>query len=301
MIQKISFITTVFNEEKNVENFINSVLNQSKKPNEIVIVDGGSTDKTIEIMKKMEAKSNVPIKIIVKKKANIALGRNIAIKNSKYDLIFVSDAGCVLNKDWIKETLKFFPKSDVVAGNYKAIVKNKFEFFQSKIVIKEVDRPSRMSSRNIAFKKDCWKKVGGYPEESLTGEDTGFNLKLTNSGCNIKINPRKDVAWEMRPTLIKFAKQFYIYGKGDQKQGNLRRMKKNLIFVVGSWIYLAAIFFFLSFIPLISLVLFIMPIIYLLIKGVGYFIKTKKISALVYVPFMVFIQRISYVLGASFG
>ena len=49
---KISFISTVYNEEKTIIKFINSLLTQSKLPNEIIIVDGGSTDKTTMIIKK---------------------------------------------------------------------------------------------------------------------------------------------------------------------------------------------------------------------------------------------------------
>ena len=53
---KSSFITTVFNEENNIEAFIDSVLNQTKSPDEIIIVDGGSTDKTLEILKSIAKK-----------------------------------------------------------------------------------------------------------------------------------------------------------------------------------------------------------------------------------------------------
>ena len=48
---KISFITTVFNEEKTIRAFFDSLFSQSKLPDEIVIVDGGSNDNTIAILK----------------------------------------------------------------------------------------------------------------------------------------------------------------------------------------------------------------------------------------------------------
>lgn len=300
MKQKISFIATVFNEEKNIKKFLESILNQTKKPDEIIIVDGGSKDKTYKILKEY-SKRNKKIRVIQKEGANIAKGRNLAISKAKGEIIFVSDAGCVINKDWIKETLKFFPEADVVVGNYKAIVKNNFEYFQSKIVIKEVNRPSRMSSRNIAFKKICWKIVGGYPENFLTGEDTAFNLRLRKKGFKIKVNPNKLVTWEMRSNLIQFLRQFYLYGKGDKKQGNLIKMKKNLIFVFVFWLYILLFVSLLLWFPIISLILVVVPLAYLFLKGIQFFVETRKISALVYIPLLIFLKRISYIMGASFG
>jgi len=297
---KISFITTVKNEEKNIEKFIDSIIKQAKKPDEFIIVDGGSTDKTYEILKKYSKKYK-EVKIF-QEKGNIARGRNIAISKSKGEIIFASDAGCVVNKDWIKDTLKYFPKENVVAGSYKAITKNNFEYFQSLVTIKKVNRPSRMSSRNIAFKKKCWKEVGGYPEKSLTGEDTRFNIELIKKGYKIKINPKPLVSWEMRPTLLKFARQFYLYGRGDRIQANLlkNKMKKNLVMVFGFWMYL--VLFLLSILTFqkIALLLILIPLVILALYSIGIFIKTGKISALFWIPILIITKRISYILGVTF-
>ena len=102
---KSSFIATVFNEEKNIESFLDSLLNQTEKPNEIVIVDGGSKDKTYEILKEY-SKKNKLIKVYQEKGSNIARGRNIAISKAKEDIILVSDAGCILDKDWIRDPME---------------------------------------------------------------------------------------------------------------------------------------------------------------------------------------------------
>lgn len=298
---KISLISTVLNEEKNIEKFLNSIITQTKRPDEVIIVDGGSRDKTYEILKKYSKKYK-EIKVFQEKEVNIAKGRNIAISRSKGEIIFVSDAGCVIDKDWIKDTLKYFSGADVVAGSYKAITKNNFEYFQGFVTIKKVDRPSRMSSRNIAFKKKCWKEVRGYPEKSLTGEDTRLNIELIKKGYNIKINQKPLVSWEMRPTLLKFAKQYYLYGQGDRIQGNLLKykMKKNLVMVFGFWIYFVILLGLAFIFPLVTLaMIFIFPAI-LFLYSVGIFIGTRKISALFWVPILIITKRISYIFGVTF-
>jgi glycosyltransferase involved in cell wall biosynthesis len=298
---KTSFISTVFNEEKNIEKFLNSIIAQTKKPDEAIIVDGGSKDKTYDILKKYSKKYKW-IKIFQEKGANIAKGRNIAISKAKGEIILVSDAGCIIDNDWVKNTLKYFPNADVVAGSYKAITKNDFEYFQSLIVIKKVNRPARMSSRNVAFKKKCWKEVGEYPEKSLTGEDNRLVIEFIKKGYKVEINPKKLVSWEMRPTLLKFSKQFYLYGKGDRIQRNLfkKTLKKNLMMIFGFWIYLSA-FLIINFInPLISLTMMIVPAFFLFLYSFRFLIKTKKISALFWIPILIFTKRISYILGATF-
>jgi len=128
---KISLIATIFNEENSIKNFLDSILLQSKNPDEIVLVDGGSTDRTIEGIKKYESrikKKKITFKLIVKI-GNRSKGRNEAIRNAASDIIVCSDAGNILDKNWLKNISKpFEDKSvDVVAGYYKGLAKNVFQ------------------------------------------------------------------------------------------------------------------------------------------------------------------------------
>jgi glycosyltransferase involved in cell wall biosynthesis len=298
---KSSFIATVFNEEKNIESFLNSILSQTKSPDEIVIVDGGSTDDTYNILKKYSKKNKI-IKIYQEKGANIARGRNVAVKNSKGDIILVSDAGCIIDKNWVKETLSYFPKEDVVAGSYKALSKNNFEFFQGLITIKKVDRPSRMSSRNVAFKKKCFEKVGGYPEKSLTGEDNRLMINFIQEGYRVAVNPKRRVCWEMRPTLSKFFKQYYLYGRGDRIQGNLlkKSIKKNFVMILGFWAYFLVLLASTIFYPIAGLILLIAPLIVVCLYSFKYLVKSGRPSALFWVPLLILSKRLGYILGATF-
>src|SRR5260221_12583418 len=94
---KVSVCITTFNEEKSIEKLLKSILSQTKVPDEIVIVDGGSTDKTVEIIKKFGK-----AKLIISKGASISRGRNLAVKNAKYSMIAMTDAGCVCERHWLE-------------------------------------------------------------------------------------------------------------------------------------------------------------------------------------------------------
>jgi len=303
---KISLITTVLNEENTIEKFLKSVISQTKKPNEFIIVDGGSTDKTYKILKKYARKYKW-IKVYQVKGASIGKGRNYAIEKAKNEIIACTDAGCILDKNWLKEITKPFIKNknvDVVVGIYKPYYKNDFEYFQGLIVIPESKRiflnPSRMSSRSIAFKKSAWEKVKGYPHLS-TGEDTEFNIKLIENGYKFAFAKNAIVYWRMRKTWKCFAKQFYKYGAGDRKSGNVWKMRKNLMFIFGFWIYIILLIFsiFTSFEFLITLL--IPTFLYFLGCGIVLAIKSRKLSGIYYGFFLTLTKRIAYILGVSFG
>jgi glycosyltransferase involved in cell wall biosynthesis len=257
---KVSQICTLKNEEKSIKKFIDSLLSQSRQPDEIIIVDGGSTDNTIEIIKAY-IKNGKPIQLIIENEANIARGRNIAIKNARYNIIASTDAGCKLDKDWLLNLIKPFEKDsdiDVVSGWYEADAKTDFEkivaaltYPKLKDVLKNVDN-FLPSSRSVAYKKECWEKVKGYPEWLYTAEDSLFDLNLKKAGFKFAFEPDAVVKWEVRPNLKKTFKQYYLYAKGDGQanlfsQAYLCNLRTT---VIGILMFLLGFIFFLVWILL---------------------------------------------------
>jgi glycosyltransferase involved in cell wall biosynthesis len=299
---KVSLITTVLNEEKTIEDFLRSIVKQTKKPDEFIIVDGGSKDKTIEIIKKFSKKYKW-IKLIVAKGANIGKGRNIAIENAKNEIIACVDAGCILDKNWLKEITKPFNRKDVdvVIGIYKPYYTNDFEYFQGLLVVKEPDKifgiPSRMSIRSMAFKKECWKKVGKLPE-SYGGDDTLFNIKLKESGYRFYFAKNAVVYWGMRKNIRSFAKQFYKYAKGDFYHRNVFKMKRILYPFVSMNFFI--IFLILCLIlKKVAIAISLISLIFgfLITYGIYFFLRTKKILAIFWMPTLFFIKNVSYFFG----
>ncbi|MFH8120139.1 MAG: glycosyltransferase [Candidatus Aenigmatarchaeota archaeon] len=300
---KVSLVCTVFNEENNIREFLESVMNQTKKPDEFIIVDGGSTDKTVEIIKKyVKAKW---IKLIVSRGASIGKGRNIAIKKAKNEIIAVTDCGCILDKNWLKNITKPFKNKniDVVVGIYRPYYTNDFEYFQGLVIVKNEEiflNPSRMSSRSIALKKSVWKEVGGYPD-SKVGEDTEFNLKLLEKGYKFAFAKNAVVYWRMRKNWKEFFKQFYRYGIGDKKSGNIWKMKKNAFFIFSFFGYLALILVFIFINYTYSLFLLFLGLFYFILEGIKIAIKSKSIKGFFYGFLLNLIKRIAYCMGCLAG
>ena len=97
---KTSFIATVLNEQNTIASLLDSLAAQTQKPDEIIFIDAGSTDKTIDLIKAHPLKP----KLLIKAGLNRSQARNLAIKTAQHQLIAVSDAGCTLAKNWLKGT-----------------------------------------------------------------------------------------------------------------------------------------------------------------------------------------------------
>jgi len=219
---KASVICTVKNEEGTILDWLKSLEKQSKIPDEVIIVDGGSTDRTVDLIKEFMRNSGLNIRLIVSPGANIAQGRNIAVKNSIYDIIASTDAGCKLHPRWFENIIKPFeedPSVDVVSGVYLPWYENEFQEVAGYIIFPEVDKldPKKFlpSSRSVAFKKEAWRLIGGYPECLYTAEDTLFDLKLRKMGMKFALARNAIVYWRIRRNLKGIFKQYFNYAKGD--------------------------------------------------------------------------------------
>lgn len=110
---KVSFIIPTLNSERTLEICLESINNQKYPPKnyEILICDGGSTDKTLEISKKFGAK-------IVKNKLKTAeAGKAVGVKNAKYEIIALVDSDNVLVSDnWLTQMLSPFKDKDIIAS-----------------------------------------------------------------------------------------------------------------------------------------------------------------------------------------
>jgi glycosyltransferase involved in cell wall biosynthesis len=214
----LTVICTLRDEAATVDVLMSSLLNQSLRPREIVVVDGGSTDGTWERLQDwMEIFANVGVelKAVRREGANIAEGRNAAVELANNNLVASIDGGCIARKDWLEKLAA--RDADVVAGNFVPLADGFWQAVQA--VFARRSAPRNPSSRSVMFKKTCWEKVGGYPTHLYTGEDTLFNAKLEEAGCRFRTADDAVVLWRMRPSLAGWLRQFYLYGKGDGQAG----------------------------------------------------------------------------------
>ena len=244
---KVSVIATVLNNGDTVGQLLDSIFAQSRKPNEVIVVDGGSKDNTIEVLKEYEEK-HANFKFYTHR-LNKAQSRNFGIDKAKYSIIAQIDGSCKAQKHWLKRLIR--PLSDeevgVSAGFYKIVARTAVSKAVTPyigITQKMFDHRSYMpTGRSMAIRKHVWAELQGYSEDlQWSGEDNLFNYKLLKKGIKIARTPDALVYWYAPKTLKDVYGKIFSYTAGIAQTGtwnhpceSLATVNTNVFSVYAKW------------------------------------------------------------------
>ena len=215
----VSLITTVKDASEEIEPFLRSLANQTRPPDEVVVVDGGSRDGTPARLREA-----VGITLIEEPDANIARGRNVAIAAATHDVVAVTDADCVLEPDWLERLLgPIDAGADVAMGFYEPIADGFLESCMAAVNLPDVDEIDATtfmpSSRSVAFRREAIEAAGGYPEWLDIGEDMYVDHRWRELGLDMRFVPGALVRWRLRSSLRDTWVQYFRYARGDAIAG----------------------------------------------------------------------------------
>jgi glycosyltransferase involved in cell wall biosynthesis len=221
MAERVAVICSVLKEGAAIDVLIDSLLAQTRPPDEVVFADGGSRDDTVaRIRRRIEA--GAPIRLIERPGTNISQARNAAIAATGAPIIAVTDCGVRLEPDWLARLTAPFAEPDppdVVGGFFRADPHGPFETALSAttLIVEEDTSAERFlpSSRSVAFRRSAWVQVGGYPEALDHSEDVLFDLRLKAQGFRFLLEPRALVHFRPRSSPRAFFRQYYLYARGD--------------------------------------------------------------------------------------
>lgn len=127
---KVSVIIALYNKEKYIKKCIKSLLNQTLKDIEIIVVNDCSTDKSLDIVKSFDDKR---IKVVINKKnKGIGITRNIGVSKATGEYIGFVDADDYVEKDMYEKYYNYAKENnlDLLTSDYFKIINNKKEYFK---------------------------------------------------------------------------------------------------------------------------------------------------------------------------
>lgn len=212
---KISLVVPMYNEETSLKNLIESINKQKFLPSEVILVDGGSTDKTIEVFNRLCA-GNSSYRLIQTERATPGRGRNIGIQAASNEWIALTDAGIILDENWLSELAAVAEREqvDAVYGNVSPVRNSFFEKLATFAYVAPL-RENVIRTKFIAsslLKRSVWQTVGGFPD-LRAAEDLIFMESVESEGFKSAIAPKALVHWQLRPDLLSTFKKFTLYSK----------------------------------------------------------------------------------------
>jgi len=318
----VTVIVPVHNGEQTIQPLLESLqkLNYDRNKVEVIVVDGNSTDKTQEIVKKY------PVKLVIEEKKGLNLARNIGIKFSNGEIIAFTDSDCIVPPNWITKIVENFKDQKVscVGGSAKALERDFISqyadnsivrlmpFFTKKEELEKVKPFFRHPAGcNMAFRRKVAEEVGFFDENIQYGfDEVEFADRICKAGYKMVLDPDVFVWHKHRSTLKEFLRQNFQYGKGSGLVFKKNRLKDavskwSFLSIVGfiSWLLIVGSLTFLTFTSTSSLFFWLLfgftglPLIILATVYAYRSLHNKKFTRIVVYPFIDLFRVLSFCFG----
>ncbi|REJ82329.1 MAG: glycosyltransferase family 2 protein [Bacteroidetes bacterium] len=223
MIQ-LSVICPVYNEKNYIEELIRSLLNSSPLEKEIILVDGGSTDGTREIITEWQSK-HPEIILISNPLRYVSHGFNMAYRKSSGQFIAFIGAHAVYPSDYFVHALRYLKQEEceAVGGPLKQDGKSDMGkaiayCMSSKFGVGDTEfRTSKEKKyvQSVAFavyKREVFEKIGLMDEELIRNQDDEFHYRMNEKGLKILMVPEMQSTYYVRGSIKALFSQYYQYG-----------------------------------------------------------------------------------------
>jgi len=225
---KVSLVVPVKNEADTIECLMSSVAGQTRRPDEMIIVDGGSEDGTPEIVEEWVNRHSLSDwgRVVRVDDATPGKGRNIGVASAKYNWIAFTDAGIRVEQSWLERLIEVAEcdnQIDVVYGSYEPSPDTLFERCAALAYV----APKRLKAGrwmrgpvipSSLIRREVWEGVGGFPD-LRAAEDLIFMEAVERKGYKIAWAPQAVVWWRLPPTLKEAFRRFALYSTHNVRIG----------------------------------------------------------------------------------
>jgi glycosyltransferase involved in cell wall biosynthesis len=254
----LSVVIAALNNEATIGRTLSSVSsNKFPKDNfEVILVDNGSTDNTVQVAKRY------PVKIYSYAKRGQGAARNFGVTKARGEIICFTDSDVVVAEDWLERISDFFrnhPYADGVGGPIFAPLRehvNDLQKLEGELYAKTHDFPKCMMkcefrekrnalySANCAYRRNVLVSSGGFDESGLDAVDIDLCWKLILRGKRLMFDPELKAFHLGFPSSLKGVfKQQFRWGESEARlkmkysdSSGLRRKILSYYFVLLSFL-----------------------------------------------------------------
>ncbi|MBX3200950.1 MAG: glycosyltransferase family 2 protein [Labilithrix sp.] len=223
----VTIIAPAFNEGKVIEGSIRSLLSLDYPRYEVLVVDDGSTDDTLERARALEGEyPNARVEVLWKPNGGKAAALNFAIERAAGEFVLCMDSDSTLARSSLSEAIRHFEDPDVgaVAGAVEVVNRHslwsKLQFLEYVKGLNLVRRAqgfvhgvSIVPGPLGLFRKSALTDIGSYSHDTFA-EDCDLTLRLLMDGWKICYEPRAVARTEAPEELISLIKQRYRWTRG---------------------------------------------------------------------------------------
>lgn len=226
MIDNISILMPVYNDGEYLKYSISSILNQSFKNFEFLIVDDGSTDNTEEEVKKF---SDTRIKYIKKENGGLAKSLNYGLKIAKYDWVARMDADDISHPLRLEQQIKCISETNTICCSYYAFFKDKKIVFTVETPLSDSEIKSRLclhpyfAHSSVVYNRKFILENSGYDEKYKVYEDFELWLRIKDK-VKFVVVPEYLLFVKVRNNSLSSSK---VKGKEDLIRLTLERYYEN--------------------------------------------------------------------------
>ena len=220
---KFSLVVTCFNESNSLPLWREDIEQQTRKPDEIVIVDSLSSDGTAQMLTRWSDEDETVH--VISEKCSPARGHNIGNEAASHEWIVSTDMGIRIDRGWFEQIalpVEEDPTVEVVAGSYEVELDSvrsaaaRAEHYISGNFAPNLGPGFIISNRSVAYRKSVWRELGGLPEDlTQYADDSVFGRQIVAAGYKMAFAPQAVVFWKRPEKLRDYWKEQRGYGRGD--------------------------------------------------------------------------------------
>ena len=227
----ITVIVNTYNEERNIETCLDSLMASDYPHLEVIVCDDGSTDSTVDLARRY------PFNVLALPYIGLSAARNAALKEAKGEIVAYLDADAACHRDWPYHLVLSMEDSAISATGGPNLPFSDAGFVEraaalspgapAEVLLTDT-RAEHVPGCNMAFRKADLESVGAFnPEFTSAGDDVDVCWKLLDAGHEIGFSPAAQVIHHRRGTIRGYLKQQRGYGRAEKLLSGPHRRRFN--------------------------------------------------------------------------